>query len=149
MSYPRDIPPMWLLLGFGLEAVLDTVLPLAELVVWPWTLAGVFAIALGLALLIWSAGLFRRAGTGVRPFTEATVLVAQGPYRFSRNPMYLAMVAMLIGVALALGSVSPWAVPPLFAVWIERRFIRREEAFLAERFGDAYRQACQNVRRWL
>ena len=149
MSYPRDIPPMWFLAGLGFEVILDRFWPVRDLCSWPWTLSGAFVIGLGMSLLVWSAGLFRRAGTGVRPFTEATALVARGPFRFSRNPMYLAMVVMLCGVALTMGSLSPWVVPPLFLWLIQQRFVRREEAFLTERFGDDYRELCRNVRRWL
>jgi protein-S-isoprenylcysteine O-methyltransferase Ste14 len=99
--------------------------------------------------MVASAGMFRRLGTGVRPFTPATVLVARGPFRVSRNPMYLGMVLMLVGLGMALGTTVPLLVPPLFAVVIDRRFICREEEFLADRFGAPYREFCRRVRRWL
>jgi len=99
--------------------------------------------------MLWGAGLFRRIGTGVRPFTPATALVARGPFRVTRNPMYVGMTTILVGLGIALGDVVPLLVPPLFALVIDRRFIRREEEFLADRFGAPYREFCRRVRRWL
>ena len=92
--------------------------------------------------------LYRR-GTTVFPFRQSTALVTTGFYRYSRNPIYLSMVVLLYGAAIALGSLSPWIVPTAFATLISQRFIRVEEAMLSETFGEQYREYCQRVRRWL
>ena len=148
-GYPRDIPPLWLCVAFGAEVALHYGAPMARWLYPPWTLVGIAVNVLGLALMAGAAGLFRRLGTGVRPFTDATTLVATGPFRFTRNPMYLGMVLMLVGGALALGTASPWLVPPAFGLLMDRRFIAAEERFLTGRFGDSYREYCRRVRRWL
>jgi protein-S-isoprenylcysteine O-methyltransferase Ste14 len=148
-SYPRDIPPFWFLVAIGGELVLHFLLPGARLLRAPWTAGGIALNALGLWLMAAALARFRRARTGVRPFSDATALIADGPYRFTRNPMYLGMVTMLLGGACVLGTATPWLLPPCFAVLIDRRFIRREEGFMAERFGDEYRNFCRRVRRWL
>src|SRR5262249_22700966 len=111
--------------------------------------SGIALNALGLWLGAAALARFRRARTGVRPFSDATSLIVDGPYRFTRNPMYLGMLAMLAGGALVLGTATPWLGPPGFFALIDRRFIAREEVFMAERFGDEYRNFCRRVRRWL
>lgn len=148
MKYPRDIPPWWFLLALGLEVALYKFAPGQRLIRYPFTISGVLVNLLGLRLLLASSGLFRRHGTGVRPFTVATMLVLDGPYRFTRNPMYLGMVLMVIGAALMLGTIAGFIVPPLFLLLLDRRFVLREEAFLRERFGADYVAFCGSVRRW-
>jgi protein-S-isoprenylcysteine O-methyltransferase Ste14 len=93
--------------------------------------------------------LFRRARTGVVPFSEATTLVTGGPYRFTRNPMYLGMAGILVGTAIWLGSVTPWLVLPAFMAIIVERFIAPEEAMLERTFGEHYARYRAAVRRWL
>jgi protein-S-isoprenylcysteine O-methyltransferase Ste14 len=147
--YPRDLPPFWLVASLCAMVLLHFCWPLHVLWRAPWTWLGVAVILVGLWPMIWAAGLFRRAGTGVRPFTAATALVAAGPYRFTRNPMYLGMVTVTVGAAICLGSASPWVVPPAFAILIDRRFVRREEEFLRRELGEPYVAFCTRVRRWL
>ena len=103
----------------------------------------------GLALILWVAKLFDRAGTTIKPFQESSALVVRGPYRLSRNPIYLGMVAALLGVGTMLGSLTPFAIVAVFAWAIDRRFIRREEAMLEATFGAAYAEYRTVVRRWL
>ena len=148
-SRPRDIPPMWLCLAFAAEVGLHFGAPLAHWLRWPWTAAGIAVNVLGLLLMAMSAGLFRRVGTGVRPFTEATTLVASGPYRWTRNPMYLGMVVMLVGAALSLGTPGPWLAAAALAVTLDLRFIRNEERALAVSLGEPYERYRERVRRWL
>jgi len=116
------------------------------------TLAMLFAALLGaagLGLIVAALGLFFRARTRPEPWRPASVLVAAGPYRLTRNPMYLGLV--LIGLALSLAFTSAAAaLLTLFAAWIvDRSVIAREEAYLQRRFGSDYRRYCERVRRWL
>jgi protein-S-isoprenylcysteine O-methyltransferase Ste14 len=109
---------------------------------------GLIAIG-GLLLTVSSAGLFRRRGTEVRPFQESSFLVITGPYRFTRNAMYLGMVLILAGIGVLLGSTTPLAVVPMFVVVITRRFIHLEERALSARFGAEYDAYRARVRRWI
>jgi protein-S-isoprenylcysteine O-methyltransferase Ste14 len=77
------------------------------------------------------------------------VLVTSGWYRITRNPMYLGMVVVLCGVALMAGSVGAWLPLPAFIAVIHYRFIRGEERFLEEIFGQPYRDYRARVRRWI
>lgn len=123
--------------------------PIAQPIGEPYRYAGGVLMGLATVLGFWAVGLFRRARTGVVPFSEATTLVTRGPYRFTRNPMYLAMAGILVGTAIWLGSLTPWLVLPAFMSIIAERFIAREEAMLEGVFGEAYRQYKAAVRRWL
>lgn len=142
------LPPIWFALSLLAMAALHVLLPIARAIPPPWNWIGVLLIAAGLALTGSGAGVFVRHRTGIKPFSPATALVTSGPYRFTRNPMYLGLVSALVGVAMTLGTVTPWLVIPPFAWWIDRRFVRQEEAMLAERFGPEYAAFKQRVRRW-
>jgi protein-S-isoprenylcysteine O-methyltransferase Ste14 len=143
------LPPVVLLAAVLVSLALDRWLPLIQLWSRPWTWIGGTVIVAMLTVNTCCALEFRRRGTTVVPFRVSTALITDGLYRFSRNPIYLSMIAVLCGLAVALGSLSPWIVPPLFMGIIQRRFIRHEEAMLAETFGEEYQHYCQRVRRWL
>ena len=142
-------PPTFLLLAILLMVALHFALPLVQLINAPWRWHGVFPLALGMALVLWPAGLFNRAGTTIRPFERSSALVVGGPYRLSRNPIYLGMAIILVGVGVLAGSLTPFLVVPVFMVLIERRFIRKEEAMLEQAFGASYAAYKARVRRWI
>lgn len=146
----RLLPPRGLLLALAALASLHRFAPLAELDP-PLLLRGLGALLVVacVVLAFAAAGRFSRVGTGIVPFSEATTLVVEGPFRFSRNPMYLAMVGVLFGLALASGRLSVWVVPLAFWCWLATAFVRPEEAFMAARFGEAYEDYRRRVRRWL
>jgi protein-S-isoprenylcysteine O-methyltransferase Ste14 len=144
-----DIPPAYLLAALLLMALLHQVLPLARILFAPYRYAGIVIMALALALVLWAALLFHRARTGIVPFSPATSLVLGGPYRFTRNPMYLGMAGILLGAAILMGSLSPFAVIPAFMALIAERFIAPEEALLERAFGRGYLDYKAKVRRWL
>jgi protein-S-isoprenylcysteine O-methyltransferase Ste14 len=94
---------------------------------------------------------FRRSRTTLNPIepSRASHLVTAGIFAFSRNPMYLGLVLLLIGWALWLGTASPWFVPPLFAIFLYAAQIVPEEGALETLFGDAYIAYRQKVARWI
>jgi len=143
------IPPVYLLISLLLMLVLHYRLPLLRLIPAPYTYTGVSLIIVGLSLAVLGAGMFRRADTPVRPFQKSTTLVVQGLFRYSRNPMYLGLLLILLGTAVVLGSLSPFLVIPVFFVIIQEGYVKHEERFLEELFGEAYRRYKQRVRRWL
>lgn len=103
----------------------------------------------GLALASWGRRALVSAGTNVDPRKPASVLVAAGPYRFSRNPLYLALT--LIFLAIGCFANDLWFLPVLVAVLLVMQYgvIHREERYLEAKFGDPYREYCASVRRWL
>ena len=85
----------------------------------------------------------------MQPFEGSSCLVTDGLYRFSRNPMYLGMVLILLGVALLLDSLTPLWVIALFVGWIHSQFIRHEEEMLFAQFGQDWLEYKARVRRWI
>lgn len=140
---------MWLGAALLLIWACNDLCPGGHWLAAPWTHAGWFVMAGGTALGLSSIARFRRVGTGVVPFTPATALVEGGAYRWTRNPMYVALVTVAVGLAVRLPAATALAVPPLLWLVLDRRFVRREEAFLRERFRAAYDEYCARVPRWL
>lgn len=145
LIYPPVILFMCLLFQLGLHFGF----PMQQLLTGGWRWLALLPLGLGLLLIVWVDRLFRRAETTILPFKASTALVTHGPFRFSRNPIYLAMALILAAVAWWLGSATPWLVVPLFVFLIRDLFIRPEEDILAETFGEPYRIYRQQVRRWL
>ncbi|RBP04579.1 protein-S-isoprenylcysteine O-methyltransferase Ste14 [Roseiarcus fermentans] len=113
---------------------------------WP---AGGVVIALGLAIALAAIVQFRRAGTAVRPDRPSRAVLTTGPYRWSRNPIYLAMLLVVAGLAVALDSL--WQLAALAVLYGVLRWgvVAREEAYLERKFGAAYRDYARRVRRWI
>jgi protein-S-isoprenylcysteine O-methyltransferase Ste14 len=145
----RILPPVYLLLALTAMTALHCFAPLLRLIAPPWSLAGLPFIAAGVTIAAAAAFSFRRAGTPVIPFEPSTALVTAGLYRFTRNPMYLGMVSVLIGAALLFGSLGAWLPVPAFILIIRNNFILGEERFLEEIFGQQYRDYKSRVGRWL
>lgn len=143
-----DIPPVYLVLAIATMIALDRWLPIAGLLGRPWSYVGVIVIVAGIALAVWGERLFARAGTGIRPFTTSTALIDTGPYRFTRNPMYLGMMLVLFGGFILSGSLSPILVIPIFFWWIHNRFVLPEEAHMERHLGQAYLDYKQSTPRW-
>jgi protein-S-isoprenylcysteine O-methyltransferase Ste14 len=115
---------------------------------WNWGVGLLLAI-LGLSMNLPSAGLFRSLKTNLIPYNDPDVLVTTGWFRFTRNPMYLGFVVILLGVAVGLGSIYGYVVPVAFAVIIDRSFIRIEEKAMSRVFDQAYEDYRSKVRRWI
>ena len=142
-------PPVWLLFGLILTFVLNEFFPGVRFTSLEGQVVGGIVILIGLALLVTANGLFTRAGTDVIPFRDVTALVTSGVYRYSRNPMYLGMAAVLLGCAITVGAATALLITPVFMAIIEVRFIRPEEEMLRGLFPQEYPAYCARVRRWL
>ena len=92
---------------------------------------------------------FKSAGTTPIPWRPSTALVTDGPYRFTRNPMYVGMAFLFLGLAFALGALVALVFLPLVILIIDRVVIAREEPYLERRFGAEYADYKSRVRRWL
>ena len=103
----------------------------------------------GLLLMFLAVLQMARQRTTVNPYGTPAKLLEEGPFRFSRNPIYLADTLIYAGIALLLASLWPWLLLPALILVMNRTVIRHEEALLTELFGDAYRAYRKRVRRWL
>ena len=149
MKIPR-LPPLLLVLVLAITMLaMDMALPLFRILHPPLAYLGAVLAALGILIVFISAGLFRLRKTTINPFGEPAVMVQDGFYRFSRNPMYLGMLLVLVGVGLWLGNVLALLLAPAFVVTMTRGHIVREEQLLEARFGDDYHAYRARVRRWL
>ncbi|RRV19239.1 methyltransferase family protein [Stutzerimonas nitrititolerans] len=134
-------------------------LTLAWLLHWLWHLAlprnlwthyfGWGLIDAGVLLMLWAGLLMLWRKTTVNPYGKPARLLEEGPFRFSRNPIYLADSLIYCGIALLWGSLWPWLLLPLVIHVMQRAVMRHEERLLVQLFGEAYRSYCARVRRWL
>lgn len=121
---------------------------------WHWPASGMLGawVALfGVALDALGLFAFHRAKTTVNPLNPAATssIVQSGIYRYTRNPMYLGMLVVLLGFAIYLAHPLAFLVLPVFVAYLSRFQILPEERLLSEKFGEAYRGYASRVRRWL
>jgi protein-S-isoprenylcysteine O-methyltransferase Ste14 len=145
-------PPLLFFGALVLGCLLSRYVPIGPGLAQPNSLGltvGLIFIAVGFALTLLAVRAFRRAGTKVVPGQPATALVVDGPYRVTRNPIYVGFVLVYFGLALVLTSV--WILLLLIPVLLilQRGVVVREEAYLERKFGDAYRSYACRVPRWL
>jgi protein-S-isoprenylcysteine O-methyltransferase Ste14 len=144
-------PPIQALVCGFLMWMIDRQLPggrLESAIQLPITI--LFAVS-GIVLVVYSMLAFRRASTTVDPFhpEEASQLVVDGFFGYSRNPMYVSLALVLIGWAIWLGSVYNVAVLVLFVTYITFFQIKPEEEAMRSLFGETYEHYCSRVRRWI
>jgi len=160
MDRPADIatdhagvvlpPPLIYVAFFLVGLVLGRYVPLPRLplVMERRTLAAVLLFS-WVILTIWSFRRFWVSGTSIVPVRPATTLVIEGPYRFTRNPMYLGLLLLYTGAACWFGLVWPLLLAPALVVVMDVSVIGHEERYLTRKFGDQYRRYQTDVRRWL
>lgn len=148
VRYP---PPLLFVAAFGAGLLLHRVaaLPFPGAGPAPLPLLAWVLVALGLAILAWAMATFLRARTAILPHHPAARLVIRGPYRWSRNPMYVGLTSVYLGLTLWVGSLWPLLLLPLVLLVLWKTVISREERYLAHAFGPAYEQYRATVRRWI
>ncbi len=152
---PRDraeiilLPPLIYLGGLVAGFIVESWVPTSLGSRWPVSAAAVVLITAGALLGLWGELTMKRAGTSPFPWKPTQAIVDSGPYRFSRNPLYVAQALIHIGVA-ALGD-SAWALGALLPVLVVVRYgvIKPEEEYLTRKFGEAYLAYTRRVGRWL
>lgn len=110
---------------------------------------GLALVALAVGLLIWGRQTLVTGGTNVDPSLPSTAVVTSGPYRFSRNPLYMGLAVVYLGLTLALDTWWGIILLALVLIVMHRGVIQREERYLERKFGDGYRQYRAAVRRYL
>lgn len=143
------LPPTYFLGAIILAVLLHFLLPLHQFLGFPWRLLGLVPVLLGIVLNVLAERAFKRRNTPVKPFEKSRVLITDGVFGLTRNPMYLGMALILLGIAILLGSATPFSAVLALAAIFECFFIRPEEQMLEERFGDRFRQYRGRVRKWI
>lgn len=148
-SIPRIPPPIHLLVGLTAMILLSSFVPIGHWLVFPWRYIGIIIIVLGFSLAIGSGMFFRKFGTDPRPGNRASLIVTKGPFKYTRNPMYLGYITMLIGTSILLGTFSPLIVIPIIFLILHTQFVLREEKWMEEWFGEPYLEYKKKTPRWL
>lgn len=142
--------PVFFLIG---AAILDFLLPISFLAapafVSAQTLIGAVLVAAGLGLDLWAYRVMQAAGTHAEPFKPTMTIVSHGPFRFTRNPMYVGFLLSYTGLALIFAL--EWGILALPVLWftLDRVVVRREEAYLTRKFGPIYTEYLARTRRWI
>jgi protein-S-isoprenylcysteine O-methyltransferase Ste14 len=144
-------PPAFYALGLGAGFLAGRRWPAA---VWPGhplalRAVGILGFLLGLGFAGWGVLTFRSAGTSPNPMRPTTSLAFGGPYRFSRNPMYLGLAVASASFALFWNALWPLLSVPFAMALVWRFVIAREERYLAAKFGEEYLRYRGRVRRWI
>jgi protein-S-isoprenylcysteine O-methyltransferase Ste14 len=148
----RVFPPLLFLGAGGVAFVIHRFLPLRVVPAAhaaALRIAGAVLVLAAVSLAIWAVATFRRLGTTPNPAGGTTALAFDGPYRFSRNPMYSSLVVLTTGVALAFDTLWPLLFLPAVVWLVRRNVIDPEERYLGAKFGEPYRAYSARVRRWL
>jgi protein-S-isoprenylcysteine O-methyltransferase Ste14 len=143
-------PPVWAFLYFSIAGAVSWLyprrVPLDLRIVW----LGVVLVAIGVAISVWAFLLFRSEGTEINPTSETNKsLVVRGPFRVTRNPMYLGLVLLTLGIAFWVGTLAIFAVPLLVFATANWAHIPFEEAKMRGQFGTTFDRYMRQVRRWL
>lgn len=142
-------PPRIAQLLVVIAVLLHWLTPLQQTLIYSNPAAGALLGIAGFAAMMQGWWLFRQVDTPICPTASEERLVTRGIYRFTRNPMYLGMVAMLLGMALAVGTLPFYVAAVIYFTVIDLVFCRYEEQKLAIRFGEDYLAYKDRVRRWL
>ena len=110
---------------------------------------GLAAVVAAVAIVIWAFATFLRHRTAIYPNQPAARIVRDGPYRWTRNPMYVSMTVIYVGLTLLVNALLPLLLLPFVLVLLVRLVINREERYLRSAFSDEYAAYCRDVRRWL
>lgn len=141
-------PPLIFALPLIVGVILDRLIPLPRLSTG-LRLAGIPLLGGAVALAAWFGTAMVRAHTPIDVRDAPTALVTDGPFEYSRNPGYIALSLCYLGLSLVTGALWPLLLLPGVVATVDRGVVQREERYLEDRFGDAYRSYLRRVRRWL
>ena len=144
-----DIPPVWLFVFLFLLWGTMQINPAPPAFQPNYQRAALLFVAIGIGLMIWTVAVMMQARTTAHPHGAPMALVTQGPFAFSRNPIYLGDMLVLIGASLWWQAWTSMILVPLFGVLLVRRFIEPEEARLEAAFGEQFVAYKSRVRRWI
>jgi protein-S-isoprenylcysteine O-methyltransferase Ste14 len=149
MKLVNIIPPVYIFLSIVITILFHFLLPGKKIFFFPWNILGAIPLAFGVMINLSADKSFKKKETTVKPLEEPTLLITTGAFRISRHPMYLGFVMILLGLAVLMGSLTPYIVVLLFAIFMDVVFIRFEEKRIEEKFGQDWLDYKKKVRRWI
>jgi protein-S-isoprenylcysteine O-methyltransferase Ste14 len=142
-------PPLLYQIAIVLMVLFHFLFPITQMIHFPFNLIGIIIFIFGAALAINAKRLFQRTHTPIKPSDLPIHLHQQGPFQFSRNPMYLGISIGLLGIAIVLGSLSAFIFPIAFFAIMDLIFIPHEERALQSVFGNEYQRYKAKIHRWI
>lgn len=143
------IPPVYLFVFIILALVVYFIIPVGKMWGAPVSYLGILFILFGLGINGWTAWLYKKYQTNIKTDARPSKFIKAGPFRYSRNPIYSGMTAILLGVAILLGTVLSFIFPLAFILVMRSVFIPTEEKNMEKSFGADYLNYKQQVRRWV
>ena len=145
----KYFPPTHFYTYLIISVLLHFIFPIKQIINTPFNYAGIVLILIGIILNILADKIFKDQKTTVKPDQKPTSLIDYGPFRISRNPMYLGMTLFLIGTGIFLGSIISFVGAIFFIAAMEILFIPDEEKLMSEAFGKEFENYKKKVRRWI
>ena len=143
------IPTSYFLFLLLLLILFRFTLPIVKFEYSPYNYLGVVLIIFGGVINLWADALMKKWETTVKPHLKPSTLITSGPFGFTRHPMYLGMLSILLGSAVIAGSLITFVFPVIYIILMEVLFIPMEEDNLKKAFGNAYLEYKRKVRRWI
>ncbi|MFH0970745.1 MAG: isoprenylcysteine carboxylmethyltransferase family protein [Candidatus Diapherotrites archaeon] len=145
----KVMPPSYFVLTLILIIGTHLMFPITLVISPPYSYSGIILVVFGIIMNLWADSLFKKMKTTVKPNESPTSMITSDPFKISRHPMYCGMAAILLGVAVFLGSIAPFVFPVAFIILMEIGFIAQEEKKMATIFGSKYLDYKRKVRRWV
>ena len=149
MKTNKILPPRVFQIAIVAIVAIHFLLPLWYMYNSLWRFVGLIPVVFGAYLNIYSDWLIKKHNTTIKPFEKPTSLIEKGPFRYSRNPIYLGMVLVILGCSLLSGSVLSFIVPVVFAIILHFKYIIVEEEILSNQFDEIYLNYQSQVRCWI
>lgn len=144
----KIVPDIYLAILLLLSIIFHFSFPIKNIVHFPYNLVGILLVVGGIIMAVWANYLLMKNNTSIRPYEKPSFLVTTGPFKLSRNPIYLGMAFILGGADIFLGSLITF-VFPIFFVLVMKQIIYSEEKDLEAHFGGKYSEYKKKVRRWI
>lgn len=145
----RIMPTSYFLLLLILLILFHFTLPIVKFYYSPYNYVGTVLILFGGFINLWTDSLMKKGETTVKPHLKPSNLIISGPFKFTRHPMYLGMLSILLGAAIIASSLVSFIFPLIYIVLMEVLFIPMEERNLVEVFGEDYSEYKKKVRKWI
>ncbi|HMF72321.1 MAG TPA: isoprenylcysteine carboxylmethyltransferase family protein [Flavitalea sp.] len=149
MKIKALMPDGYFVILLAMSILFDSIFPIVKIIFYPYSLIGIILIIIGLSLTFVANFILLKKKTSIKPLEKPSELIISGPFKFSRNPIYLGMALILFGVEIVLGWLSPFLFPIMFVIIINKSFIPIEENNLEKLFGGKYLDYKKRVRRWI